>query len=68
MNQSARGPAVGFSEIVRPHRPYVFVRAEGFYVLELASDADARLNAERNPGTLRVENLNGETVWPNSGI
>lgn len=42
---------------------YVFVREEGFYPLELANDEEARANAECNPGTLRVENLNGESAW-----
>jgi hypothetical protein len=46
-------------------RLYVFVRAGGFYALELASDDDARKNAECNPGTIRVENQNGESVWSN---
>ena len=66
--QPAGEPPVRSSELVRPHRIYVFVRAEGFYPLELTSDDEARANAECNPGTLRVENQNGETVWPNSLI
>lgn len=43
--------------------PYVFVRAEGFYIVELRDDADARANAECNPGTLRVEDMRGNVVW-----
>lgn len=33
---------------------YVFVRAEGFYPLELKDDASAKSNAAVNPGTLKV--------------
>lgn len=45
---------------------YIFFREDGFYPLELESDASARANAELNPGTLRVENaVTRETVWPN---
>ena len=33
---------------------YVFFRAEGFYPLELESDASAKSNAAINPGTLKV--------------
>jgi hypothetical protein len=43
--------------------PYVFVREEGFYIIELRDDADAVENALCNPGTLRVENVYGRTVW-----
>ena len=47
------------------HRIYVFVRAEGFYPLELPNDDTARRNAECNPGTLKVLNDKGHPVWPN---
>ncbi|WP_439448649.1 hypothetical protein [Stenotrophomonas sp. ATs4] len=43
---------------------YVFRRAEGFYPVALKDDADAVANAECNPGTLRVEDLDGRQVWP----
>ncbi len=44
--------------------PYTFHRADGFYCLMLASDFEARENAECNPGTLRVINMvTKETVW-----
>ncbi|XQA74619.1 hypothetical protein ACM9XA_03520 [Xanthomonas sacchari] len=43
---------------------YVFRREEGFYCLLLRDDADAVANAECNPGTLRVEDMNGRQVWP----
>jgi hypothetical protein len=45
---------------------YVFERAEGWYPLELKDDADARRNAELNPGTLKVTTKRGRPVWPNS--
>jgi len=44
-------------------RLYTFHRAEGWYPLELADDEDARKNAEFNPGTLRVEDIDGNVVW-----
>ena len=55
---------------------YLFFRAEGFYPIELRDDADARANAECNPGTLKVETAIGEVVWrgprqkapPNRGV
>jgi hypothetical protein len=44
--------------------PYIFIRAEMFYPIELRDDADAVANALCNPGTLRVENgITGRTVW-----
>jgi hypothetical protein len=42
---------------------YLFFRKEGFYPVQLKDDADAIKNALHNPGTLRVENVSGETVW-----
>ena len=38
--------------------------AEYFYPVELADDEDARSNAESNPGTIRVEDIEGRVVWP----
>jgi hypothetical protein len=43
---------------------YVFRRAEGFYPIALKDDADAIANAQCNPGTLRVEDIDGRQVWP----
>lgn len=43
---------------------YVFFREGMFYPIELADDDDARVNAECNPGTLRVEDAFGRVVWP----
>ena len=46
---------------------YVFFRTmDGevfFYPVELADDADAKANAECNPGTIKVENIAGKIVW-----
>lgn len=42
---------------------YVFVRADMFYLIDLDDDADARINAELNPGTVRVEDIFGNVVW-----
>jgi hypothetical protein len=43
---------------------YAFIRADGFYVLELLDDTSAVKNAECNPGTLQVLNaVTGVEVW-----
>jgi hypothetical protein len=43
---------------------YIFFRADdGWYPITLADDADAIRNAEYNPGTVKVENLNGDIIW-----
>lgn len=44
-------------------RIYVFFRDIGFYPLELLDDKQAVDNAECNPGTLRVEDIDGRVVW-----
>lgn len=46
-----------------PQQLYVFVRKEGFYTIRLYDDDDARHNAKINPGTLRVEDQQGNVVW-----
>lgn len=44
--------------------PYAFIRADGFYPIDLRDDEDARKNAECNPGTLQVVNaITGKIVW-----
>jgi hypothetical protein len=42
---------------------YVFFREGMFYPITLRNDEDARRNAECNPGTLRVEDIDGNIVW-----
>lgn len=44
---------------------YVFFRKEGFYPLELPND-DAAIadHVAANPGTIRVEDICGNVVWP----
>lgn len=46
---------------------YLFHRADGWYPLQLKSDTEARANAENNPGTLKVTEMDGlgRTVWIN---
>ncbi len=44
---------------------YIFYREEYFYPVELKDDADARANAEANPGTLKVLDHCGRQVWEN---
>lgn len=36
---------------------------EFFYPLELKDDAEAKANAECNPGTIRVEDIDRNIVW-----
>lgn len=42
----------------------VFVREEGFYTVGLAADDDLNRHAEMNPGTLRIEDVAGNVLWP----
>lgn len=42
---------------------YIFFRDGTFYPLELRDDAEARSNADYNPGTVRVEDIKGRVVW-----
>lgn len=44
--------------------PRVFVREGTFYVIALAADDDLNLHAELNPGTLRIEDIEGNVLWP----
>jgi hypothetical protein len=37
-----------------------------FYPVELEDDADALRNVEGNPGTVKVEDINGRVVFPNA--
>ena len=50
------------------NRTYLFIREDGFYLLDLPSDATAVRNAINNPGTRRVEDpLTKETIWKEVG-
>jgi len=42
---------------------YIFFRKDGFYPIELIDDSDACNNALCNPGTMKVEDSTGRTVW-----
>lgn len=39
------------------------IQADGWYPITLVDDADACRSAENNPGTLKVENINGDVIW-----
>jgi hypothetical protein len=49
----------------------LFIREEGFYPIEFPADVwakrtpaeHAEINALNNPGTLRVEDLEGNILW-----
>jgi len=46
----------------------LFFRAEGFYPVQLSgmkpTDDEVPDHVALNPGTVRVENLQGEVLWP----
>ncbi len=44
--------------------PRVFRRADTFYVIPLPVDDDLAEHARLNPGTLRVEDIDGNQLWP----
>lgn len=48
---------------LRKKKVYLFFRQGHFYPLELWDDREAVANAECNPGTTRVETVNGRRVW-----
>lgn len=45
---------------------YIFFRKEGWYPVEAKDDADVLRHVPLNPGTLRVENVEGRVIWPNA--
>lgn len=44
--------------------PRIFVRDGTFYVIPLPADDDLNRHAELNPGTLRIEDMAGNVLWP----
>jgi hypothetical protein len=46
--------------------PRVFRRAEQFYVIDLPPNDDLAEHARLNPGTLRIEDIHGNRLWPPS--
>jgi hypothetical protein len=44
--------------------PRLFVREGSFYVIDLPADDDLNRHAMLNPGTLRVEDVFGNVLWP----
>lgn len=44
-------------------RIVMFFRANGFYPLELPITDDLAAHAEQNPGTLRIEDIDGNVLW-----
>lgn len=47
---------------------YIFVRDRFFYPVELKDDYEAARHAILNPGTTRVEDINGRVVWPKTDM
>jgi len=54
--QYAKGYAAG--------QPRIFVREGFFYMIALPEDDDLNRHAELNPGTLRIEDIDGNVLWP----
>lgn len=46
-----------------PTRVVIFRRAEGWYPLDLPITDDLSAHAERNPGTIRIEDIEGNILW-----
>lgn len=44
--------------------PRIFHRENSFYAIELPADDDLNAHAEANPGTLRIEDMFGNILWP----
>ena len=44
--------------------PRVFFRSDCFYIVNLAEDDDLNEHARLNPGTLRIESIMGDVLWP----
>ena len=44
--------------------PRVFRRADSFYIIDLPEDDDVAEHAALNPGTVRVEDVLGNQLWP----
>ncbi len=42
----------------------LFFREGHFYAIPLPVDCDLNEHAELNPGTLRIENIAGDVLWP----
>ena len=42
----------------------IFIREEVFYAIEIPENQDLNKHAECNPGTLRIEDLEGNVLWP----
>ena len=42
----------------------IFFREGFFYPIELPEDDNLNHHTEMNPGTLRVEDVNGNILWP----
>lgn len=45
-------------------RVFIFFRAEGWYPVELPSESHVLPNVQCNPGTIKVEDMDGNVVWP----
>ncbi|WP_257556476.1 hypothetical protein [Sphingobium sp. CFD-2] len=56
------------SQIKLPPRhtwvPRIFFREDCFYIIDLPPNDDLNAHAECNPGTLRIEDVNGNVLWP----
>jgi hypothetical protein len=42
----------------------IFFRKEGFYPVHLSPECKIEDHVKLNPGTTRVEDINGNVLWP----
>lgn len=42
----------------------IFIREDSFYFLELPDDDNIETHVRSNPGTKRVESIDGRVLWP----
>lgn len=50
----------------QPTRPTVFIRKDTFYVINTYEDegfAELAAHAVLNPGTIRIEDMDGNVLW-----
>jgi hypothetical protein len=59
------GIKVQHGKVVREpkRRTVIFFRREGWYPVEVSEDEDLGKHVELNPGTLRIEDIEGRVLW-----
>lgn len=55
-----------FKKVMESDRVVIFFRKEGFYPVQFTPNCKVEDHVRLNPGTIRVEELNGKIIWPTS--